>query len=526
MDQSFDGFSRRETLGVLSGVLTAGISGCSGSGSEETPATTSSPTPKQTATPEQTTTSTASMDKPNIERQTVLRDKAAIPNIRRTVSGTVEAPDPSYFDRVQEPLLGTWEQGDAEVQFDDDLTFSMTQAGEEYDGTYEAYPPEQRLRLTFDEGRDFEFAYEIETDGGTTVLELSETDGPDSEQYEQTVDGEDGRSSVVDIIEDYGVYEPDDAETNSRDLTAGATGTGFIVSPDGYVVTNAHVVGTNKDPEEQIYYQLAAETRQAIQSELAGDDDLSESEQQELTDIFTTKLTDYYAEKSTVASVSTSVGVLSGTATPDEEFSAKSWPATIETTGSVSDEVDGETTWGRDIAVLKVDVDHSLPTVRLGDSTGLGSGSDVFVVGYPTIGIESLFTDRNTTLEPSLFSGVVSARRTLTSGVETIQTDAAINSGNSGGPVYNSDGEVVGVATFGPTDANIEDTGFALPIETAKEFLDELGVEPEQSDLSTTYQEGLNALWRDDCETVDEKMNSVLDIWSDHPYAEDIKDRC
>jgi len=82
------------------------------------------------------------------------------------------------------------------------------------------------------------------------------------------------------------------------------------------------------------------------------------------------------------------------------------------------------------------------------------------------------------------------------------------------------------VATFGPSDANIEDTGFALPIETATDFLDELGVEPEQSELSTTYQEGLNALWRDDCETVDEKMNSVLDIWSDHPYAEDIKDRC
>ena len=522
MDQSSDGFSRREALGVLSGVLTAGISGCSGSGSEETPATTST----TTATPEQTATPTAPMDKPTIERQTVLRDKAAIPNIRWTVSGTIEWPEPEFFDRVQESLLGRWEGDSVEFQFDDDLTFSMTQAGEEYDGTYEAYPPEQRLRLTFDEGRDFEFAYEIETDGGTTVLELSETDGPDTEQYEQTVDGEDGRDSTVGIIEDYGVYEPDDAETNSRDLSAGATGTGFIVSPDGYVVTNAHVVGTNKDPEEQIYYQLAAETRQAIQSELAGDDDLSESERQELTDIFTTKLLEFYAEESSVSSVSTSVGVLSGTATPDEEFSAKSWPATVETTGSVYEEVDGETTWGRDIAVLKVDVDHPLPTVRLGDSTGLGSGANVFVIGYPEIGGEKAFTERNTTLEPSLTSGVVSARRTLKSGVETIQTDAAINNGNSGGPVYDSDGKVVGVATFGPSDANIEDTGFALPIETATEFLDELGVEPEQSELSTTYQEGLNALWRDDCETVEAKMNDVLDMWSNHPYAEDIIDKC
>ncbi|MBX0286772.1 S1C family serine protease [Haloarcula salinisoli] len=521
MDRSFDGFSRREALGVFSGALTVGISGCSDLGSEETPATTSA-----AATPEQTATPTAPMDKPTIERQTVLRDKAAIPNIRWTVSGTIEWPEAEYYDRVQEPLLGTWEREGTELQFNDDLTFSYRESGQEATGTYETYPPEQLLRVTYSDGSEYERRYEIDTDGGTPVLELSEPDGSGTEQLEQTVDGEDGRSSVVEIIRDYGVYAAEDAETNSRDLTAGATGSGFIVSPDGYVVTNAHVVGTDKDPEEQIYYQLAAETRQAIQGELAGDDDLSESEQQELTDIFTTKLNDYYAEKSTVASVSTSVGVLSGTATPDEEFSAKSWSASVETTGSVYEEVDGETTWGRDIAVLKVDVDHPLPTVRLGDSTGLGTGADLFVIGYPTIGIESLFTDRNTTLEPSLFSGVVSARRTLKSDVETIQTDAAINSGNSGGPVYNSDGEVVGVATFGPADSSIEDTGFALPIETATEFLEELGVEPEQSELSTTYQEGLNALWRDDCETVDEKMNDVLDMWSDHPYAEDIKGEC
>jgi len=92
--------------------------------------------------------------------------------------------------------------------------------------------------------------------------------------------------------------------------------------------------------------------------------------------------------------------------------------------------------------------------------------------------------------------------------------------------MYNSDGKVVGVATFGPTDANIEDTGFALPIETATGFLDELGVETEQSELSTTYQEGLNALWRDDCETVETKMNAVKETWPDHPYADDITEEC
>jgi len=523
MDRSDSGFSRRQALGLFSGALAGGLSGCTGGGNDSSTPTISS-TPS--STPEPTPTPTAPMDPPSIERQTILRDKAAIPHIRWTVSGTIEAPEPSFYDRVDSSLLGRWTRDNQTLELNDDRTFTEIASGSESAGTYTATPVNQILRIEYDNGSTYEYVYEVTTDGGTPVLELSTTDGQETARFEQTVDGEDGRSSVVEIIEDYGVYTADDAKVKSEELTTGATGSGFIVSPDGYVVTNAHVVGTNEDPEEQIYYQLAVETQQEIQEALADNDDLSESDRQELTDIFTTKLTDYYAEKSTVASVSTSVGVLSGTATPDEEFSAKSWSATVETSGSVTEVVDGETTWGRDIAVLKVDVDHPLPTVRLGDSAGLGTGSDLFVIGYPTIGLESLFTDRNTTLEPSLFSGVVSARRTLKSDVESIQTDAAINSGNSGGPVYNSEGKVVGVATFGPTDADIEDTGFALPIETATEFLDELGVEPEQSELSTTYQEGLNALWRDDCETVDEKMNAVLDMWADHPYAGDIKDEC
>jgi len=519
---SFDaGLSRREALGALSGALTVGLGGCTEGGNDDsTPTASSTASSTDTVTP----TETAPLDPPNIERQTILRDKAAIPHIRWTVTGTVEAPEPEFYDRVDPTLLGSWDGGTQVFEFDDDLTFTDRTSERVLSGTYQTFSPEQYLQMEYDNGNMFEYLYEVGTDGGTPSIDFYNTQGEFLDTYEQTVDGQDNRTAV-EIAEDTGFYEPDDAQTDSQTLTSGASGTGFIVTPDGYIVTNAHVVGVDDDPEAQIFYQLAAETRQAFEEAFAGED-YSESERQELVDTLTDKLTDYYGEKASTRSVSTSVGVLSGTATPDEEFSANSWPATIETTGSVYDEVDGETTWGRDIAVLKVDVQHQLPTVRLGESTGLGSGAEVFVIGYPAIGTEALFTERNTTLEPSLTAGVVSARRTLTSGVETIQTDAAINSGNSGGPVYDSDGEVVGVATFGPPDSGIEDTGFALPIETATGFLGELGVENEQSELSTTYQEGLNALWRDDCETVESKMNAVLDMWSDHPYADDIIDQC
>jgi hypothetical protein len=54
----------------------------------------------------------------------------------------------------------------------------------------------------------------------------------------------------------------------------------------------------------------------------------------------------------------------------------------------------------------------------------------------------------------------------------------------------------------------------------------ELGVENEPGELTTTYVEGLNAYWRDDCETVAEKMNAVLDMWPEHPYAQERIDDC
>ncbi|MDS0282588.1 S1C family serine protease [Haloarcula onubensis] len=464
------------------------------------------------------------MDPPNIERQTVLRDKAAIPHIRRTVSGTIEWPEGDTYNLVDTSLLGRWERDSQALELYDDLTFSTSQSGTVYSGTYYTVPPRQYLRLEYDDGTAYEYFYRFNSGQSPPTLDIYTTENEYLSTYEQTSDRQDNRT-VAEAARQQVMYELDNGQTKSRDLTTGSAGTGFIVDPDGYVVTNAHVVGVHNDPEDQLYFQLANNNEQELR-EAFQESNLSENELQVVVDILLEKLFDYYAEKSTVRSVSTDIGVLSGTATPDEEFSAESWAATVETTGSVYDDVGGEPSWGRDIAVLKVDEQQPLPTVRLGSSTDLGTGAEVFVIGYPDIGLQEMFEERDTTLEPSLTSGVVSARRTLNSGVETIQTDAGINPGNSGGPMYNSDGEVVGIATFRPADVDLEEIAFALPIEIATGFMGELGVENKQSTLSTTYQEGLNALWRDDCETVDEKMDAVLDMWSGHPYAEDIKEQC
>ncbi|MEM6578284.1 MAG: Do family serine endopeptidase [Pseudomonadota bacterium] len=107
-----------------------------------------------------------------------------------------------------------------------------------------------------------------------------------------------------------------------------------------------------------------------------------------------------------------------------------------------------------DLALLSIKVDEALPFVELGDSDDIRVGEDVVAVGNPF------------GLGGSVTSGIISAKgRNIGAGpyAEFLQTDAAINRGNSGGPLFNMDGEVVGVnsAIFSPTGGNVG-IGFAV----------------------------------------------------------------
>src|SRR5258708_17217588 len=112
-----------------------------------------------------------------------------------------------------------------------------------------------------------------------------------------------------------------------------------------------------------------------------------------------------------------------------------------------------------DLAVIKIDVDHSLPTAKLGNSESMQVGDWVLAVGSP-FGLHATVT-----------AGIVSAKgRNIVPGRQFqsfIQTDAAINPGNSGGPLVNMDGEVIGINTAILTDTNAyAGVGFALPSNT------------------------------------------------------------
>ncbi len=175
---------------------------------------------------------------------------------------------------------------------------------------------------------------------------------------------------------------------NGRPPEGAALGSGFIIDPSGYVVTNHHVV----DGADEITVRLQDDT--TLVATLVGSDERT------------------------------------------------------------------------DLALLKVESDKPLPYSNWGDSDAARIGDWVMAIGNP-FGLGGTVT-----------AGIVSARgRNIRSGPydDFIQTDAAINRGNSGGPLFNMDGEVIGVnsAIFSPSGGSVG-IGFAIPSQMAKNVIGQL----------------------------------------------------
>lgn len=125
-----------------------------------------------------------------------------------------------------------------------------------------------------------------------------------------------------------------------------------------------------------------------------------------------------------------------------------------------------------DIAVLSLDKDKVIKVASIGDNSKTRVGDTVFAVGAPL----------NDTYSWSVTRGIVSGKDRLVEVSSTkntyqtdyimnvLQTDTAINSGNSGGPLSNSNGEVIGITSMKLVSNGVEGMGFAIPIETALDY--------------------------------------------------------
>jgi S1-C subfamily serine protease len=271
------------------------------------------------------------------------------------------------------------------------------------------------------------------------------------------------------------------AKTITQDASASFSGSGFVVSPDGYIVTNAHVVSS--DPAELegplVQNGLDAIIQQDIEDFVA---DFPIDVPQEYLDKLAVADQTYIYEYGQLSEISTAVSV----SFARDDATEGDDPIEAEVTDAI-----GEANPGEDVAIIKIDADEPLITLPLGDDVAVDTGDKVFVVGFPAAAEVS----EASALTPSFTEGIASARKETTAGVEVIQTDASITYGNSGGPALNEQGEVIGLATSVALDATgqVEGFSFLMPTTTVSEYVEDAGAEPEPGPVTPLYRDAVNA---------------------------------
>ncbi len=301
-----------------------------------------------------------------------------------------------------------------------------------------------------------------------------------------------------------------------------STGTGFFITGDGYVATNCHLIDKdNAFIRRQFilsaFHQITEANIAALESSWA-----TNFTEQQRNLLYNTYASVYSRLFSMVLyDLKKEIFVVYSTDTSADASSSEKKLANVV--------IKGQPMPGKDIAILKIDGDSSLPTLKIADHELPKVGEQLFVYGYPGPVTNNNFLAVESAIEPTLTTGIVSAIKKSVEGWPLIQMDANINRGSSGGPVCNEKGEVVGLTTFG----SIENTGglaagmnFAIPVSILHEYLDTSAVIPHTSEASTVFAEGVVLYERDNYQEALKKFEKVKVFNKNYPGLNVYIDNC
>ncbi len=283
-------------------------------------------------------------------------------------------------------------------------------------------------------------------------------------------------------------------------------GSGFLFRHDGYLITNGHVVQNAKINDPQAKEQLEEKLRLKVYKEVfeAFDQYLASKGHGPLTDAQKIELYQSRAVHIHYHNPTLTVYLANGTHVP----------------GELTPNYSPEIGVGKDVAIVKID-GTNLPSVALGNSEKVREQDRIMVIGYPGVASDWGGNDLISTqsaLVPSVTSGSISAIKTLAAtNTPVIQSDAAITHGNSGGPAFNMQGEVIGIATAG-SDAT-QGFNFFVPINTALEFVHREGVTPDAGAFNQHWKEALDLYDAKKCRSSIPEFDDVLQFMPGLPDA-------
>ncbi|NRD76740.1 trypsin-like peptidase domain-containing protein [Bacillus sp. BRMEA1] len=268
----------------------------------------------------------------------------------------------------------------------------------------------------------------------------------------------------------------------------GGSGSGAIISSDGYIVTNAHVVELSQMSNQEIANTAFKQLVTVMANYFKADYNTVYN--------YLVVYTKYQnIEKHTKV-------YLPGGDKFDGEIKTYSPPI-------------GQ---GKDVAVLKIE-EKNLPTLPLGNSDNIQNQDSIWVIGYPAAADSEILSPASS-LVSTMNEGQISATtKTTEQGSPVIQINAAATHGNSGGPVINDKGQIIGLLTFRGDTVNgqeVQGFNFAVPVNTVKEFVNQAGVKNTSSDVDQLYKEGLTLYWGGYYKDALDKFEAVQRIYPNH----------
>lgn len=276
-------------------------------------------------------------------------------------------------------------------------------------------------------------------------------------------------------------------------VSIGGSGTGFFITADGFIATNAHVVSDIHDGDEKAKAALARQLGAELQRKYGAQ--IAKLNRAQLDNLLNSiRLVDF-----------------------------KKLAYVVLPNGDHLDyqikEI-GKAGTGRDCAIIKVNTKNA-PTLPVGDSGKSQVEDHIVVLGYPGVADFEQLLDEKSQLQASVTDGAISSLKRAASGEQILQISAPITHGNSGGPAIDQRGNVIGLATFG-NQGEIQGFNFLVASATLMELVKDAKLELKPSATTESWRAGLQHFWDDEYTEAIRKFEEVEVAYPAHSEAAEL----
>jgi S1-C subfamily serine protease len=299
------------------------------------------------------------------------------------------------------------------------------------------------------------------------------------------------KPSVVRILDGYLGYYYWPKTNKTYTVPYIGSGSGSFIDPNGYIATNAHVVDTTQKGEEkakeamfEMFVGMLAKDYNVDPRTLSRETIIGIAQQVQLQDL----------------------KHIHHVLTPD----GSNFPFEIKSFGAPVGE-------GKDIAIIKIEIKNA-PILKVGDSDKVQLQDHITVFGYPGAADTGIL-DQKSFVEASITDGKVSAKKNSSDGAPILQISAPTTHGNSGGPVVNDKGEIIGLLTFRGNTVNgqeVQGFNFVVPSNTLQEFVKQSGATNTEGVVDKRFREGLDLYWNDRYTEAITKFEEVTRLFPQH----------